>query len=140
MRTATCHPERKTHGKGLCQTCYDKQWRKNNPEKWAAKLARRRQRGTDSEGHRKRKFGITPASFQNLKDREGNACAICRAPFSKTAFMQLPRVDHNHTTKKVRGLLCYACNSGIGFFKDDILRLQSAIKYLLERNGEDSTG
>ena len=30
----------------------------------------------------------------------------------------------------VRGLLCHLCNTGIGFFKDDVGNLESAIKYL----------
>lgn len=32
-----------------------------------------------------------------------------------------------------RGLLCSTCNSGIGFFSDDISRLESAILHLRER-------
>jgi len=39
-------------------------------------------------------------------------------------------VDHDHTTNKVRGYLCYNCNFGIGLFKDDLQLLQAAINYL----------
>lgn len=39
-------------------------------------------------------------------------------------------VDHCHTTGKVRGLLCYNCNSGIGRFKDNVEVMQKAIEYL----------
>ncbi len=34
-RAATCHPERVNFGHGLCKSCWNEQWRKNNPEKAA---------------------------------------------------------------------------------------------------------
>ena len=41
-----------------------------------------------------------------------------------------PFVDHCHTTNKVRGILCAACNFGIGKFKDSTALLYLAIDYL----------
>lgn len=43
-------------------------------------------------------------------------------------------VDHNHETKKVRGLLCTNCNAGLGMFKDSIEKLELAIDYLNHYN------
>lgn len=39
-------------------------------------------------------------------------------------------IDHDHNTNKVRGLLCSNCNTALGKFKDDILILEEAIRYL----------
>jgi hypothetical protein len=38
--------------------------------------------------------------------------------------------DHSHTTGLARGLLCNHCNRGLGCFKDNIITLERAIKYL----------
>lgn len=56
-------------------------------------------------------------------DQDGR-CAICNKE------MKQVNVDHCHKTQEVRGLLCTACNTGIGKLKDDISVLESAIKYL----------
>lgn len=60
-------------------------------------------------------------------------CSICKTDFSTIALKQI-HVDHCHRTGKVRGLLCSNCNQGLGNFKDDVERLEAAIKYLNEWN------
>lgn len=61
-----------------------------------------------------------------LADQQGN-CLICGETMVK------PYVDHDHSTGKVRGLLCRACNLGLGLFRDNQKYLLSAIYYLGER-------
>ena len=39
-------------------------------------------------------------------------------------------IDHNHDTGEVRGVLCSACNSLIGYAKDSIETLEEAVRYL----------
>ena len=39
-------------------------------------------------------------------------------------------IDHDHDTGEYRGVLCQACNSALGRFKDNITILERAIKYL----------
>jgi transcription elongation factor Elf1 len=39
-------------------------------------------------------------------------------------------IDHAHTTGKVCGLLCKACNTRLGHFKDSKSNLMKALGYL----------
>ncbi len=78
----------------------------------------------------KRKYGITEADFRAMEQAQGGACAICRTLPEDGLY-----VDHDHQTGKVRGLLCFQCNSGIGSLRDDIERLQRAIAYLRRHAG-----
>lgn len=51
-------------------------------------------------------------------------CAICR-----TAGGDL-HLDHDHKGKRIRGFLCFGCNTGLGKFKDSQKMLRRAINYL----------
>ena len=55
-------------------------------------------------------------------------CQICGKDGGERKLV----VDHCHRGKHVRGILCGKCNSGLGFFEDDILSLHNAITYLME--------
>ncbi len=73
--------------------------------------------------HLKCRYGITAADADAMLAEQDGLCAICRvAP--------AVHVDHDHATGKVRGLLCFNCNGGLGQFKDGIDVLQSAVAYL----------
>jgi hypothetical protein len=71
------------------------------------------------------KYGVTSEKFEEMEKAQGNKCAIC-GKLSKTKLC----VDHDHVTGNVRGLLCRLCNSGLGFFLDNIESPEYAIKYL----------
>lgn len=74
-------------------------------------------------------YGITLDEYNEILKSQNYSCAICRT--SKVSPKRKSfDVDHCHTTKKVRGLLCHSCNVGIGFLKDDVAILKEAIRYL----------
>jgi hypothetical protein len=77
-------------------------------------------------------FGISFDEYsQMLKDQDGE-CACCHR--SQTETM---KVDHDHLTGEVRGLLCQPCNFGLGHFKDSITRLDQAKQYLIDTLTKD---
>jgi len=80
-------------------------------------------------------FGLTPADYDRLLVEQNGVCAICRQPETARHGKTLRSlaVDHCHTTNRVRGLLCQACNLSLGKMQDDPLRLRAAADYV-ERN------
>lgn len=84
--------------------------------------------------HVHRKYGLTKEAFESLLESQEHKCKICDKElksYSLDSKRQLA-IDHCHTTKKVRGLLCHHCNIGLGMFKDNTETMTRAIKYLDE--------
>lgn len=85
-----------------------------------------------AEYQRRAKYGLEPAEYQALLERQGGVCAICRRP--ETAVLRGRNkalcVDHDHVTDRVRGLLCFRCNLAIGYLSDDPERARAAADYL----------
>jgi len=111
-----------------CKQCRNK-YNQERKEKWDTKLYARRAN--------KKKMGLTLEEFESRLEKQKNLCAICGLP--ETDYQQYGvknlAIDHNHRTKKVRGLLCSKCNRALGLLNVDnlgILNLQMAIKYLQE--------
>ena len=74
-----------------------------------------------------RRYGITLAQRDEMVKAQNGLCAICEGSMEGKRNMH---VDHCHTTKKVRGMLCLECNIGLGKFKDDPELMLKAIAYL----------
>ncbi len=69
--------------------------------------------------------------YGEMKIFQDGKCAIChRKPRGMSNSRQRLVVDHDHKTGKIRGLLCGACNVGLGHFDDSPKTLKSAIEYL----------
>jgi predicted secreted protein len=80
----------------------------------------------------KSKFGISMADYERILAEQGGVCAICKKAETAKWRSRTRRlaVDHDHDTDEVRGLLCMACNMGIGMFADEPDVLEVAAKYL----------
>lgn len=73
---------------------------------------------------------LSPGQYDELLEAQNGGCAICGRERADGNGRRL-HVDHDHETLKVRGLLCYACNAGLGSFGDDPDLMFKAIEYLL---------
>ena len=78
-------------------------------------------------------FGISLAQYQELLNKQDNACFICRKDQSE--FDKYLAVDHNHTTGEIRGLLCYECNRNLIRNHEDAKLFERAALYLSRATG-----
>lgn len=117
-----------------CQRESKRRWREANPNKVSERVQKWRKANPDKvrrisrRNDLKKKFGITIEQFDNMLVAQGGCCALCGTlePGGNKSF----RVDHDHDTGIIRGLLCHHCNVGLGHFKDNPSLLQQAINYL----------
>jgi hypothetical protein len=95
-----------------------KRWAEKHPGKY---------RLTQKSSGLKKHYGITLEERDLILHSQNDRCAICRTddPGKKDWC-----VDHCHTTKRIRGVLCHFCNSVLGYAKDDTVVLKAAIAYL----------
>lgn len=72
-----------------------------------------------------RRYGITGAEYDMMFAAQQGACAICGVTSDRALH-----VDHDHTTGRVRALLCFNCNIMLGYAHEDTSILRAAIEYL----------
>jgi hypothetical protein len=72
---------------------------------------------------------LTREQYAAMLIAHNGACAICKLPNIRRGQKRL-QIDHCHATRRIRGLLCYKCNLGLGSFNDNIGRLLEAAAYL----------
>lgn len=132
------------------RNAYQAKWRAENPEKArdleARSRARNRERARErnaeynASGERRSwRYGLQLGQLTEMRERQGGRCAICRDVFEDGRF----HIDHDHACcprnrscgKCVRGLLCKACNDGLGRFCDDADRLRNAADYIERHQG-----
>lgn len=105
---------------------YQRQWRKLNPG------YDRTHRNVEKvrEGAWRRRYGVTREDYDAMLERQNGVCGICgtKEPGKGNKYFH---IDHDHDTKKVRGLLCDKCNRGIGLLGDNALVVIEAYKYLV---------
>lgn len=112
-----------------CKTCQNASTRAaTDPENHRKYMSAYRKSDRGKASRLKYQYGIGPEEIQFLLAVQEGACAICRKPLIRKV------IDHNHTTGKVRGLLCFSCNIGLGEFQDNPEILLAARDYLVRSN------
>lgn len=78
---------------------------------------------------RAKKRGLSADDVVAMSAAQNGVCAICKKTCATGRNLA---IDHCHATNKVRALLCTACNTGLGAFRDDPRLLVEAAKYILK--------
>lgn len=137
-RCSTCKTEKSedrfnkaTHSKdGLfnqCKDCRKKTMERRTKEERHQEYLKNKTNQLDRDLFKH--YGITRNQFNEMRIKQDFLCAICGRHESESH--KGLHTDHCHQTKKIRGLLCSACNMGLGHFKDNVTLMTKAIKYLL---------
>jgi Recombination endonuclease VII len=79
-----------------------------------------------------RQYGLTTEEYQQIMKIQGGLCGVCQ-------IKKPTCVDHCHDTGRVRGVLCNACNRGIGMFSDKAALLIKAADYLNRASSNSRT-
>ena len=90
--------------------------------------------------HFLRKYGLSLEAVERMYATQKGLCPICKKAMTLGGrrTKDTAVIDHCHRTNKKRGLICFACNIGLGMFKDDVDLLISAVIYLNLTKGGSS--
>ncbi len=118
-----------------CSSKYNKKWRKENPEKYKKIIKNCTynyyKSGKGWDVYYKRMYGISKKEYDLMLYLQNNKCKICGKPNKNNRNLS---VDHNHKTRKVRGLLCSKCNSILGLCNESMEILLNVISYIKDSN------
>jgi len=99
---------------------YQKKWRKRNPD-YEKERGRVRTTAARRKEYLKGKYGLTVGQFLEMAEAQGHTCPLCQKVCARS---ERPKsglhVDHDHSTGKVRGLLCGPCNRTLGKLGDSV--------------------
>jgi hypothetical protein len=111
-----------------------KELRQENPEKFRGWSKNYRDNNPDNDRarHLMREYGITLEQYAEMEAKQGGLCAICKQPETqeRKGVKYRLAVDHCHKTGKVRGLLCFKCNSAMGSFEKRDVPIANIENYL----------
>jgi len=123
----------------LCSTIISREYRQHNPEKMREYESRPEVVRRKQDWHLRRKYGISIELFDKLFEIQGRCCGICHTTSSGGTGGW--HTDHDHSTGKIRGILCAQCNLLIGMARENPELLVLIAHYLVrnqDRKWDDS--
>ncbi len=75
----------------------------------------------------KRLYGLTKEDYLNKLDAQNNQCVICNTILLND---KNTHIDHNHTTGKIRDILCSNCNHILGIIENNSHYIQNLLRYI----------
>lgn len=124
---ALCKGENDRPGQRHCYQChreYQAEWRAKKTAERSPIVA-----AVQRDKRIKNKYDLSPVETEAMLRIQGNACAICVTTFGDDPGSVM-KVDHDHNSGQVRGLLCNKCNMALGLFDDQPVFLDRAAQYL----------
>ena len=106
-----------------CRICY----KRYNKSRYIYDLGDNRLRNL------KRLYNLDIQQYQTMFDIQKGVCAACGQSETtadpRTKQIKNLQVDHDHTTGRVRVLLCKECNNALGLLHDDPERIRLLLRY-----------
>lgn len=78
------------------------------------------------------RYKMTRLDMISLHEKQNKKCAICEKELELFIDRKGGFIDHCHKTNKVRGILCFSCNTLLGYIENN-LHLYEKIKNYLFR-------
>ena len=105
-----------------CKGCY-KEYRKKNPDYMKKYYKENREKFLGYY------YGITLEEYNQMLKEQNHCCAICKK--HENEFKRKLDTDHDHKTGKIRGILCFTCNTNLGIYEKWYKKYKNIIeKYL----------
>lgn len=119
---------------------YHQLWRQNNKCKSEGYQQRYAATGKKYANNLLRRLGVTEENYAALEKKQRGLCAVCLKPESRKRKGKIIRlaVDHDHTTKKVRALLCSRCNVALGLLRESLVIIAALRNYVARHLGTDN--
>lgn len=105
------------YANNTCAACYQKRYKLENPD-------------TYRDIKLRHLYGISLDQYNAMLATQGHKCAICKRPDNKlnNGTTQNFVVDHRHSDKKVRALLCHTCNKNVGIVEKHVDVIQTYLR------------
>jgi hypothetical protein len=85
-------------------------------------------------------YGLSKEDYQKILQDQGGTCFICQRSPEQIKPRRHLAVDHDHSTGRIRGLLCFNCNHKLlgWYIKDNIIMAKRIVKYLERKTNYES--